>query len=162
MSFFLGPAGLSPPGCCSARGALLPVGQVQRLATEEVRSFRSALLFMQCTISSGAHRKQGPGAQGTLVRGGRYRAAFPEGAKERLGHGRLYGTVGGSGQRLVSNLVGEDAQCKPLKIRPKVSQSRVHRTNDAVTQCPWALSMSSNVLYIAVLWYSVWSSCESS
>ena len=38
-------------------------------------------------------------------------------AQNNVGHGRyLYETVGGSGQRLVSNLVGEGTQCKPLKV----------------------------------------------
>ena len=44
--------------------------------------------------------------------------------KQRLGHGHcLYGTVGGSGQRLVSNLVGEGTQCTPLKVN-----LRYHKT----------------------------------
>ena len=142
MSFFLGPGGLIPSGFCSARGAPRPAGQVQQPETQEGPSFHSALLVSRYTISSGVHSKQGPGVQGTLARGGRYRAVFPEGAK-RLGHGYcLHGSVGGSGQRRVSNLVGEGAQCKPLMVYPRYHKTRytggtmLLRSVPGLTTCP--------------------------
>ena len=81
LSFILDPKGLPPSGYCSTRGVPLPAGQAVRPGTEEVPSFRSALLVSRYTIWSSAHLPQGQGVWGILVRGGRCRAVFFEGAK---------------------------------------------------------------------------------